>query len=372
MKTVAQLICFTISIAMYGNVYSATASGTGFFVSSNGYLVTNYHVVSDAKLIKVRDSTGNILSARVIAVDASNDLAILKVDGVFEALPIGTSKTAKPGTKVVTMGFPHVDIQGVEPKVSEGIVSSTTGIANDPRAFQISAPVQSGNSGGPLVTMDGFVIGVVSAKLNSVLVLKATGDLPQNVNYAIKSNYLIELISNYQDVGNSILKPRKRSMGSTEQVAHTLAKSVVHVISEIPDKEPEKLVASSPSPSSRSAPKQADAFPNRWLSMKSGNQFSVRILDEQIQFSAASSDANCRTSSRGEATKDGTGYSGTQYLTQACSPRWNVCNFSYPISFGMVTPSRIEGSSTGHSTLDTWTCKGLGIQTDSFIWIPQQ
>ena len=167
--------------------------GSGFFISTDGYFVTNFHVISEADSIKVYDVKGKSFPAIVVKVDITNDLAILKAKGKFQALAIEKSSYVKRGTAVVAIGFPHVTVQGFEPKVTDGLINSLAGANDDPRYFQISAPVQSGNSGGPLMNMQGNVIGIVSAKLGATEVFKETGDLTQNVNYAIKSNPLLAL-----------------------------------------------------------------------------------------------------------------------------------------------------------------------------------
>jgi S1-C subfamily serine protease len=91
-----------------------------------------------------------------------------------------------------------LSIQGTEPKITNGIINSLSGINDDPRMYQISVPVQPGNSGGALVTIDGLVVGVVTAKLSASNTLKTTGSLPENVNYAVKSNYLLELLRSHK------------------------------------------------------------------------------------------------------------------------------------------------------------------------------
>jgi len=93
---------------------------------------------------------------------------------------------AKVGDPVFTLGYPNVIIQGTEPKYTEGTISSLTGVGNNPRWFQISLPVQPGNSGGPLVDEHGQVVGIVNARLDDFKALATSGVLPQNVNYAIK------------------------------------------------------------------------------------------------------------------------------------------------------------------------------------------
>ena len=122
-------------------------------------------------------------------MDAANDLALLKAEGRFAPLPVASSRAVKLGSTVATVGFPNIGLQGFAPKLAKGEIASLSG-ASDPRYFQISVPVQPGNSGGALVDERGNVIGVVAAKLNSATALAATGALPENVNYAVKSSFL--------------------------------------------------------------------------------------------------------------------------------------------------------------------------------------
>ena len=169
-------------------------SGTGFFVTEDGYLVTNHHVVSGSTSFMVKTRQGQY-PARVVKSDEKNDLALLKVIGNFRALPVGNSKDAKLGDVVFTIGFPNTDVQGIEPKLTRGDINSLAGIKDDPRHFQISVPVQPGNSGGPLVDATGNVVGVVTMRLGDWRTLKLTGALPQNVNYAVKSAHVRDLIA---------------------------------------------------------------------------------------------------------------------------------------------------------------------------------
>jgi len=165
------------------------STGTGFFITGDGYLVTNFHVVEDAETFSVK-TQGRILPATLVKVDKSNDLAVLKVAGSFSFLPIAGKAQPLLGQSVFTIGFPNPDMQGTEPKLTRGEISSLAGMQDDARHFQISVPVQPGNSGGPLVDLRGNVLGVVSMRMGDLRALKLTGALPQNVNYAIKSSVL--------------------------------------------------------------------------------------------------------------------------------------------------------------------------------------
>lgn len=173
---------------------NAVATGTGFFIAAGGYLVTNHHVIEDATDFAIRDYKGRFFKATVIARDASRDLALLKVNAAFPVLSITNSESVSKGQRVLAVGYPQISIQGNESKVTDGIISSFSGVKNDENWFQISVPIQGGNSGGPLITESGSVVGVVVATANVARFFKMTGNLPQNVNYAIKSKVLLDFL----------------------------------------------------------------------------------------------------------------------------------------------------------------------------------
>ena len=108
-----------------------------------------------------------MIDTKVVQVDTANDLALLKAVGRFAPLSILPSRSAHLGGTVVTIGFPDPTSQGFAPKLAKGEIASLSGAADDPRYFQVSLPVQPGNSGGTLVDDRGNVIGIVSAKLKA-------------------------------------------------------------------------------------------------------------------------------------------------------------------------------------------------------------
>ncbi|HKI60416.1 MAG TPA: tetratricopeptide repeat-containing serine protease family protein [Mariprofundaceae bacterium] len=174
----------------------STAFGTGWLVSGN-YVVTNHHVIDGHSSFHLLLTNGEKVEATVALADSANDLALLKIKGTYR-LPPALTISAYPGRigdRVFTIGYPHPTAMGAKPKLTDGIISSATGLKDDPRTYQISVPVQAGNSGGPLLNMYGEVVGVVTSKLNAAKVFKWTGDLPQNVNYAVKAPYLSVLLS---------------------------------------------------------------------------------------------------------------------------------------------------------------------------------
>ncbi len=173
--------------------------GTGWPVAG-GFIVTNYHVIAGAKTIWIILSDGTEISASVAASDTHNDLVLLKVKDpttLPSALPLAKTP-ANVGERVFTVGYPQPDLMGTSEKLTEGIVSATSGLDNDPRLYQISVPLQKGNSGGPLLNMQGAVVGITAEKLDAAKVFQWTGDLPENVNYAIKIAYLKALLQSVQ------------------------------------------------------------------------------------------------------------------------------------------------------------------------------
>ncbi len=208
-----------------------TYSGTGFFVTRSGYFATNYHVVRDSESIVIQDRAGKKLTARVVRVDAKNDLALLKVEGsTFIPLSIANSQNVKRGARVATIGFPNIDVQGKEPKLSDGIVSSLSGIQDEPTVFQITIPIQPGNSGGPMVNMDGDVVGVVASKLSSLYMLATSGTVAENVNYAVKANYLAELLVTEEAAAKARPTSPRRKPKDLVELSETVEKSIALVI----------------------------------------------------------------------------------------------------------------------------------------------
>lgn len=155
-------------------------------------LVTSHHVVADSPRVEIVFGEDDRVPARIIDTNRKHDLARLRLEGTgrpLPPLPINT-KPASLGASVLTIGFPHVNVMGRSPKVTTGVISSLAGPRDDRRLYQISAPIQSGNSGGPLLDQQGRVIGVIAAKLNAEAIYRSSGDLPENVNYAVKSTLL--------------------------------------------------------------------------------------------------------------------------------------------------------------------------------------
>jgi S1-C subfamily serine protease len=122
-----------------------------------------------------------------------------------------------------------VQLQGFEPKYTKGNISSLSGIQDDPRHFQISTPVQPGNSGGPLIDSTGNVIGIVVAKMGDVETLTATGSIPQNVNYAIKSSFALALLETLPKSPQNLKPPFQKERNAAD-VVDEAQKAVVLIL----------------------------------------------------------------------------------------------------------------------------------------------
>jgi TPR repeat protein/S1-C subfamily serine protease len=204
------------------------ANGTGFFISADGYLITNQHVVAEAEKVAVVCASGR-RTARVVHADAANDLALLKVEGTFAPLALAPSGGVKLAATVFTVGFPNPDLQGFQPKFARGDIAGLAGAGDDPRFFQISVPVQPGNSGGPLVDERGNVVGVVTAKLSVAAAVKTSGALPENVNYALKGVFISTLLDTLSASKFTLIEPHTKAQ-SVEETAKTVEASVALVL----------------------------------------------------------------------------------------------------------------------------------------------
>jgi S1-C subfamily serine protease len=172
------------------------SSGTGFFVTEEGHILTNSHVLRGCTRTTIISAGSVTTSGRVVANDSTNDLAIL-VSSVKPAVVPAFRSSARLGENISVFGFPLTGILSSSGNYTTGSVTALTGLSDDSRMLQISAPVQQGNSGGPLIDKYGNVTGVVVSKLNALMFASVLKDIRQNVNFAIKANVATNfLISN--------------------------------------------------------------------------------------------------------------------------------------------------------------------------------
>ena len=207
-------------------------AGSGILISKDGLIVTAYHVIENAKGVAVKTSKG-AFNVRVLAADKPNDLVLLQIKdakGEFTAAPLAPSAKVKLGQTVFTLGFPNSALQGFNVKMTKGEISSTSGIQDDPRQFQISVPVQPGNSGGALLDEQGNVIGIVVAKLSETVAKKYTGNTPENVNYAVKSSYVFPLVE--QTDSKPLIQREQTPPSKLEDIVESIKDACVMVLVE--------------------------------------------------------------------------------------------------------------------------------------------
>lgn len=158
-----------------------TATGTGFYIAPDGYLVTNAHVVEGCKRMTLKGGA----ELEVLDVEEDQDLALLKAAAAGPPLMVRDGRGVRLAEDLLVAGFPLGGILSSGINVTVGTVSALAGLGDDDRRFQFTAPVQPGNSGGPVLDMSGNVIGVVVSKLDAMSIQKEVGDIPQNVNFGI-------------------------------------------------------------------------------------------------------------------------------------------------------------------------------------------
>jgi S1-C subfamily serine protease len=174
-----------------GTFLAEISTGSGVVIGTKGEILTNSHVVEACQTITVKLASGNSQLSALVARDERNDLAVIRLGGTDnspaaiamfrEGLPV------RPGDAIVALGYPLSGVLATDANLSVGNVSALAGVADDTRYLQISAPVQPGNSGGPLLDASGHLVGIVTAKLNALRMARFTGDISENVNFALKA-----------------------------------------------------------------------------------------------------------------------------------------------------------------------------------------
>jgi hypothetical protein len=196
-----------------GGISTGTAWAT-----NKGYLVTASHVIEGGKKIEVYQNSQMIGEATVVGNDPANDVAVLKYVPAggkkIRIIPIA-DKAGALGKSVFTLGFPAPDVMGQAIKMSAGDISATSGLQDDARFMQVSIPIQSGNSGGPVIGFDGAAVGVVSSKLVK-LSEERDAAKPENVNYAVKIAYVRPLLEELPDLADYV--PVKVTGGTPEDL----------------------------------------------------------------------------------------------------------------------------------------------------------
>jgi S1-C subfamily serine protease len=162
------------------------------FVSRAGHLLTNAHVVNECRSVSIsQPGVSGWISAQVLSRDRNNDLALLRVSVNPMPKPPLFRRTVRLGEDVSVFGFPLTSLVASSGNFTKGSITAIAGLQDDTTKMQLAAPIQPGNSGGPVVDQTGAVVGVIVGKLNALLVAKATGSIPEQINFAIKANTVL-------------------------------------------------------------------------------------------------------------------------------------------------------------------------------------
>jgi S1-C subfamily serine protease len=202
---------------IYSQPEEPSGSGTGFFISDDGLIITCAHVIDDSARIAVKTGAGEY-QAEILKKDTDADLAVLKINyrNAYH-FKVANFDTVNLGDKLLVLGFPLSSILGADIRLTDGIVSSKGGIVTIPTYFQHSAPIQPGNSGGPIINFNFSIIGVAAASLDDRIMLESFGSLPQNVNFGVKSDYIRQITQNMR-LGNGNVKSLNDAENATVQV----------------------------------------------------------------------------------------------------------------------------------------------------------
>lgn len=254
LKTALTLISIAVFWAAAPSIVLAQPSnqfGSGFFVSNEGHIITNEHVVRNCKKLAAVDQNRNQIPLVLIDTFKDCDIALLKA-GIR---PRNTAKFGKinniqQGDTIVTYGFPLAGILSSSGNVSTGLITATEGLGDNPNMLQISAPVQPGNSGGPLADTTGAVIGLIVGKINSNFFVKTFDDIPQNINFAIKEEPVLQFLNKNKVVIRHVNSNENLSMRT---LTEKLKEITVQIVCEIQD---ETVQAKKPNIDHNSVPKQ--------------------------------------------------------------------------------------------------------------------
>ena len=205
-------------IAKLDDIYNV-ASGTGFYVSEEGHIITNHHVIDGCEHIKLH-SKGEALKTKKIAEDKRNDLALLKISVPPRHAFALSAESPFPLQNIVVAGYPFGERVSSTLKFTQGIVSSMAGMGDDYSQIQIDAAIQPGNSGGPILDKYGNVVAVAVAKLSLKKILKDYGVVPENTNFGVKASAVRNLMEGngvpFKSPNTEVISKRELSQIATD------------------------------------------------------------------------------------------------------------------------------------------------------------
>ncbi len=181
---------------------SLKGTGTAILLTNDGFIATNQHVISGCNRVLLSNGNSRV-EPKIVKQRQTYDLAILKI-AIKNSASVKRMKIKSPelGEKVLVYGFPFSKILSKNGNLTEGIISALDGGVSYPHLFQLTAPIQSGNSGSGVINEKGELVGIVVSKLGSIKAAKYLDDIPQNVNFAISSDFIkgtFHQLNNYDE-----------------------------------------------------------------------------------------------------------------------------------------------------------------------------
>jgi S1-C subfamily serine protease len=243
-STLMLMLCVTVSMSVRAQATTTVRTGSGFAISHATHIVTNAHVVAQCKSLRVL-SGAQQAAARVLAIDVDADLAVLQTSlSVPKTMAMRSSPALRLGESVIAFGFPLTGALSQGGNLTTGNVSALAGLRDDPKYIQVTAPVQPGNSGGPLLDGGGNVIGVITAKLDALAVAKRTGDVPQNVNFAVRADVLEAFLQTHKIPYDVAVMDRQLAVADVAEMAKQASVRVECSPSGVPLSQPGTVRAS--------------------------------------------------------------------------------------------------------------------------------
>nr|WP_320167286.1 serine protease [uncultured Methylophaga sp.] len=205
-------------------------TGSGFVINESGDVVTNYHVIKQCLAVTVNHD-GAQTKAKIVASDKEGDIAVLHtgVETQNFAVFVDAEYEGRLGEEIITVGYPLHGVLSSKPSLTTGNISALAGLEGDEKYLQISAPIQPGNSGGPLISNNGLVYGVVQSKLNAIRLAQFTGDIAQNINFAVKKKSVIKVLKE-NGIMYSTQKTAEKNKMETPDIADEATRYTLQVM----------------------------------------------------------------------------------------------------------------------------------------------
>jgi serine protease Do len=210
-----------------------SAQGTGFFITTNGHILTNAHVVEGCTTVNLQQPGGAAHSGRVMASDGQNDLAVIVTD--MKPPAVSAIRTdVRLGESIAVFGFPLGDILSTTGNFTVGYVSALAGMKDNSSEIQISAPIQPGSSGGPVFDNHGNVVAIIVASATTAIMTENSGEaprvMPQNINFAIKAATALAFLSSNGVTPDAQADPKK--LLDTAELAELAKARTVRIVCE--------------------------------------------------------------------------------------------------------------------------------------------